>query len=81
MASHLSCSPAEVPDEEFIITCLLMVFVAVSIPKLARMDNTVSWRKKSGVVFPCPCEERLLFLFDSHARWPLLKQLRLSFLQ
>ncbi|XP_047497315.1 membrane-associated protein Hem-like isoform X1 [Penaeus chinensis] len=31
----------EVPDEEFIITCLLMVFVAVSIPKLARMDNTV----------------------------------------
>ncbi|XP_050734485.1 membrane-associated protein Hem-like isoform X2 [Eriocheir sinensis] len=31
----------EVPDEEFIITCLLMVFVAVSIPKLARQDNTV----------------------------------------
>lgn len=31
----------EVPDEEFIITCLLMVFVAVSIPKLARYDNTV----------------------------------------
>lgn len=32
----------EVPDEEFIVTCLLMVFVAVSIPKLARHDNTVS---------------------------------------
>lgn len=31
----------EVPDEEFVSTCLLMVFVAVSIPKLARMDNTV----------------------------------------
>ncbi|XP_045128198.1 membrane-associated protein Hem-like isoform X1 [Portunus trituberculatus] len=31
----------EVPEEEFIITCLLMVFVAVSIPKLARYDNTV----------------------------------------
>lgn len=32
---------SEVPDEEFIVSCLLMVFVAVSIPKLARMDSTV----------------------------------------
>ncbi|XP_076048024.1 nck associated protein 1 Hem isoform X3 [Oratosquilla oratoria] len=30
----------EVHDDEFIVTCLLMVFVAVSIPKLARMDST-----------------------------------------
>ena len=32
----------EVPDEEFITTCLLMVFVAVSIPRLARVENTVN---------------------------------------
>lgn len=59
MTSYLSCSPAEVPDEEFIITCLLMVFVAVSIPKLARMDNTVSRRKRSGLIFPGLLKERL----------------------
>ncbi|KAK7078914.1 Nck-associated protein 1, partial [Halocaridina rubra] len=31
----------EVPEEEFMSACLLMVFVAVSIPKLARSDSTV----------------------------------------
>lgn len=31
----------ESPEEEFIITCLLMVFVAVSIPRLSRHENTV----------------------------------------
>lgn len=39
---------AEVPDEEFVTTCLLMVFVAVSIPKLARMDSTVSDERLRG---------------------------------
>ena len=29
------------PEEEHIISCLLMVFVAVSIPRLARYENTV----------------------------------------
>lgn len=76
MTSYLSCSPAEVPDEEFIITCLLMVFVAVSIPKLARMDNTVSRRKRSGLIFPGLLKERLHFkklisMWDGHFSWQL----------
>lgn len=76
MTSYLSCSPAEVPDEEFIITCLLMVFVAVSIPKLARMDNTVSRRKRSGLILPGLCKERLhlkklISMWDGHFSWQL----------
>lgn len=40
LASTLRQQKAEVEDEEHLIVCLLMVFVAVSIPKLARNENS-----------------------------------------
>lgn len=65
MTLHLSFPSAEVPDEEFIITCLLMVFVAVSIPKLARMDNTVSMEKTSRCIFPHPLDKKQIDFDES----------------
>lgn len=36
----LMCGCAEPDEDEHLLACLLMVFVAVSIPKLARNDNS-----------------------------------------
>lgn len=40
LASALRSQKSEIDDGEHLIACLLMVFVAVSIPKLARNDNS-----------------------------------------
>ncbi|XP_018027145.1 membrane-associated protein Hem isoform X4 [Hyalella azteca] len=41
LVTSLRAQKSESPEEEFILTCLLMVFVAVSIPRLARSETTV----------------------------------------
>lgn len=34
------CMSTEAGEDDYVIACLLMVFVAVAIPRLARNDNT-----------------------------------------
>lgn len=40
LAAQLKLQKSEIDEDEHLLACLLMVFIAVSIPKLARSDNS-----------------------------------------
>ena len=56
LCAALRSQKTEIGEDDYNIACLLMVFVAVAIPKLARSEMSVYKAELEGIVFyECPC--------------------------
>ena len=68
LCAALRSQKTEIGEDDYNIACLLMVFVAVAIPKLARSEMSVYKAELEGITFcECPLSAffRFSFLFSS----------------